>query len=83
MPGDDRVALNLVVLRSATSAEATNASDSSSARSHTTSSVSLPFVTLRYGVIRKPYSSTEAYIARLEMRPMFVPSGVSIGQMRP
>ena len=30
-----------------------------------------------------PYSEIRAYVESDEMRPMFGPSGVSIGQMRP
>ena len=39
--------------------------------------------TLRYGVSIKPYSLTRPYVARLPIRPMLGPSGVSMGQMRP
>jgi hypothetical protein len=39
--------------------------------------------TLRYGVSTKPYSLTRANVESDAMRPMFGPSGVSIGQMRP
>ena len=53
-----RVALRSCRSRSACRPGRGSRFDSSSARSHTTSSVSLPFLTLRYGVIRKPYSST-------------------------
>ena len=56
---------------------------SSSARSFTTSSVILPLWALRYGVVRNPYSSISLKMASDEISPMFVPSGVSIGQMRP
>ena len=38
---------------------------------------------LRYGVSRKPYSLVRAYSASELMRPMFGPSGVSIGHTRP
>ena len=38
---------------------------------------------VRYGVSTKPYSLTRAYVDSDAMRPMFGPSGVSIGQMRP
>ena len=40
-------------------------------------------LTARYGVMRKPYSSTPAKMLKCEIKPMFVPSGVSIGQIRP
>ena len=40
-------------------------------------------VTLRYGVSTKPYSLTRANVDSDAMRPMFGPSGVSIGQIRP
>ncbi len=66
-----------------TSAGASFSRASSSARSLTTSWVSLPCLTCRYGVIKNPYSSISAKMARLEISPMLVPSGVSIGQMRP
>ena len=39
--------------------------------------------TRRYGVSTKPYSLTRANVESDAMRPMFGPSGVSIGQMRP
>ena len=39
--------------------------------------------TLRYGVSTKPYSLTRANVESDAMRPMFGPSGVSIGQIRP
>ena len=45
--------------------------------------VTWPFSTLRYGVSRKPYSFSWAYSAIELIRPMFGPSGVSIGQTRP
>ena len=38
---------------------------------------------VRYGVSTKPYSLTRANVESDAMRPMFGPSGVSIGQMRP
>ena len=48
------------------------------------SSVTLPFLTtLRYGVWMKPNSETVAIDASEPIRPMFGPSGVSIGHMRP
>ena len=37
----------------------------------------------RYGVSMKPKSLMRPYVARLPIRPMFGPSGVSIGQIRP
>ena len=40
-------------------------------------------LTLRYGVSMKPNSFVRAYVDSDEIRPMFGPSGVSIGQMRP
>ena len=43
----------------------------------------MPFSTRRYGVSTKPYSFTRAYVLSDAMRPMFGPSGVSMGQMRP
>jgi hypothetical protein len=39
--------------------------------------------TRRYGVSMKPYSLMRPYVASEPIRPMFGPSGVSIGQMRP
>ena len=45
--------------------------------------VTLPLMTLRYGDSMKPNSLTRANVARAPMRPMFGPSGVSIGHMRP
>ena len=52
---------------------------SSIADRNSTSSVTLPSTTLRYGVSRKPYSLVRAYTASELIRPMFGPSGVSIG----
>jgi hypothetical protein len=43
----------------------------------------LAVATLRYGVSMKPYLFTRAKVASELIRPMFGPSGVSIGQMRP
>ena len=62
---------------------ATTYSSSSSAARYTISSVTLPLTTLRYGDSMKPNSLTRAKVARAPMRPMFGPSGVSIGHMRP
>ena len=39
--------------------------------------------TLRYGVSMNPWLFVLAYVASDPSRPMFGPSGVSIGQMRP
>ena len=47
------------------------------------SSVTVPSTTLRYGVCRKPNSLTVAKLASEPIRPMFGPSGVSMGHMRP
>ena len=47
------------------------------------SSETLPFLTTRYGVWTKPNSDTVANDASEPIRPMFGPSGVSIGHMRP
>ena len=47
------------------------------------SSVTLPPLTTRYGVWMKPNSDTVAIEASEPIRPMFGPSGVSIGHMRP
>ena len=47
------------------------------------SSVTRPLTTLRYGVWMKPNSDTVAIDASEPIRPMFGPSGVSIGHMRP
>ncbi len=50
----------------------------------TISSVTLPsLTTLRYGVVTKPCSETSAKLDSEPIRPMFGPSGVSIGHMRP
>ncbi len=56
---------------------------SSSAVRFSTSSVTRPWTTLRYGLSMNPNSFTFAYMLSDEIRPMFGPSGVSIGQMRP
>ena len=45
--------------------------------------VTLPLLTRRYGVSRKPYSLVRAYSASELIKPMFGPSGVSIGHTRP
>ena len=45
--------------------------------------VTLPFFTTRYGVSTNPRSFTRAKQASDVMRPMFGPSGVSIGHIRP
>ena len=62
---------------------ATTYSSSSSAARYRISSVTLPSMTRRYGDSMKPNSLTRAKVARAPMRPMFGPSGVSIGHMRP
>jgi hypothetical protein len=59
------------------------ASSSRLASSHTISVVTRPSFTVRYGVSMKPRSFTRAKQASDVMRPMFGPSGVSIGHMRP
>lgn len=46
-------------------------------------SLTLPFSTRRYGVSMKPNELIRAKEASEPMRPMFGPSGVSIGHMRP
>ncbi len=56
---------------------------SSVASMWTISSVTLPFLTTRYGVVTKPNSDTCAKLESEPIRPMFGPSGVSIGHMRP
>ena len=48
-----------------------------------TSSITMPLITLRYGLSMKPYSLMRAKQDSDEIKPMFGPSGVSIGQMRP
>ena len=47
------------------------------------SSVTLPLFTTRYGVWMNPNSDTVEIEASEPIRPMFGPSGVSIGHMRP
>ena len=47
------------------------------------SSVTTPSLTLRYGVSMKPNGLTRAYTDSEPIRPMFGPSGVSIGHIRP
>ena len=46
-------------------------------------SVTRPSSTTRYGVVTKPCSDTSANEESEPIRPMFGPSGVSIGHMRP
>jgi hypothetical protein len=58
-------------------------SPSSMAERYSILSVTRPFSTRRYGVSRKPYWFVRAYTASELMRPMFGPSGVSIGHTRP
>ena len=48
-----------------------------------TYSTTRPSLTFRYGASIKPNSLIRAKHDRLEISPMFGPSGVSIGQMRP
>ena len=45
--------------------------------------VTWPSLHRRYGLSMKPYLLTRAKVASELIRPMFGPSGVSIGQMRP
>ena len=47
------------------------------------SSVTWPLRTWRYGDSMKPKALTRANVLSAPMRPMFGPSGVSIGHMRP
>ena len=56
---------------------------SSAAVRYSISLVTLPFITLRYGVSRKPKELTRAYVLNEEIRPMLGPSGVSMGHIRP
>ena len=49
----------------------------------TTSSVIWPSTTLRYGVSMKPNGFTRPNVASEPIRPMFGPSGDSIGHIRP
>ena len=58
-------------------------SSSISAERYSTSSLTLPFTTFLYGVSRKPNLFIRTYVERETIRPMFGPSGVSIGQIRP
>ncbi len=58
-------------------------SSSSSAVRYRISSVTTLFFTTRYGVSMKPNWFTKAWTQSDEMRPIFGPSGVSIGQRRP
>ena len=45
--------------------------------------VTLPFFTFRYGVSTKPRSLMREYVVSDVISPMFGPSGVSIGHIRP
>ena len=56
---------------------------SSSAVRKMMSSETVPASTRRYGVSMNPNSLIRAYVESDEMSPMFGPSGVSIGQIRP
>ena len=47
------------------------------------SSLATPSLTLRYGVSMKPNGFTLAKVDSEPIRPMFGPSGVSIGHIRP
>ena len=62
---------------------ATTWRSSSSAVRYSISSVTTPSTTLRYGVSMKPNGLTRAYTDSEPIRPMFGPSGVSIGHIRP
>ena len=62
---------------------ATAKSSSSDADSQRISLVTLPSFTTRNGVSMNPRSLTRAKVERLVIRPMFGPSGVSIGHIRP
>ena len=48
-----------------------------------TSPVTRPFSTLRYGVSMNPNGLIRPYVESEPMSPMFGPSGVSIGHIRP
>ena len=56
---------------------------SSTADRYSKSSVTFPSTTRRYGVSRKPYSLQRENTDSELIRPMFGPSGVSIGHRRP
>ena len=75
--------MSLPFLSSGALACAISSSCSSVASRWTISSVTLPFLTTRYGVVTKPNSDTSAKLESEPIRPMFGPSGVSIGHMRP
>ena len=62
---------------------AISSSASCVASRRTISSVTTPSLTTRYGVVTKPKSLTSAKLDSEPIRPMFGPSGVSIGHMRP
>jgi hypothetical protein len=78
-----RSSVNLPLASSNAFAWATVYFDSSIAERYMTSSVTRPSLTLRYGLSMKPYLLTRAKVASELMSPIFGPSGVSIGQMRP
>ena len=65
------------------SACATTRRSSSIAERYFQPSWTVPSLTSRYGVSMKPYLLTLANVASELIRPIFGPSGVSIGQMRP
>ena len=56
---------------------------SSIADNHLISSLTLFLLTTLYGVSRKPYEFVLEYVASELIRPIFGPSGVSIGQTLP
>ena len=60
-----------------------DATSSSYASIYLTSSDTTPFFTILYGVSIIPNLLTTAYVANLKIRPMFWPSGVSIGHNLP
>ena len=46
-------------------------------------SVTIPFINFLYGLSRNPYLFTRENVAKLLINPIFGPSGVSIGHIRP
>jgi hypothetical protein len=56
---------------------------SSTADRYSTVLDTLPSITFLYGLSKKPYLLTFEYVAKLFIKPILGPYGVSIGKIRP
>ena len=75
--------MNLFLLSKSALACAITKSPSSIADRYSNSSVTLPALAFLNGLSKKPYSFVLAKAAREFIKPIFGPSGVSIGQTLP